>query len=465
MNKHYELVIIGAGAAGLSAAITASKHGLKIALLDEQNTVGGQIYRGVETVSEVRAVQLGEDYRYGKTLAEAFHLSGVDYFPNTQVWSLNKQREIGLIKANETQTLTADHVIIATGAMERPVPFLGWHLTGVMNAGAGQVLFKSAGVVPETPVVLAGSGPLLILLAAQYIRAGVTVKALLDMSTTENHISALSKLPRALLKAHYLIKGMHLQQELKQANVPILERVSELKAFGSDDKLATVEFMHKGMLKTLDTQLLLTHFGVIPHVWLTQAVGCEHLWNDSQQCWRPTHDQWGQTSLEGFLIAGDGGGINGAKAAEYAGEMTALQVVCLLGGIDQQQRNQFAKQAKKAKKSERHIRPFLERWFAVSEVLLSRVEDETLICRCEEVSAGEIREAIHQGHDDSNQVKFITRCGMGACQGRQCANAVAHIVASETGKSVKESGLYRGRPPVTPITIGQLAALAVEGAK
>ncbi|MCK5897919.1 MAG: FAD-dependent oxidoreductase, partial [Methylococcales bacterium] len=207
MNKHYELVIIGAGAAGLSAAITASKHGLKVALLDEQNKVGGQIYRGIESISKERGAQLGDDYLHGKTLAEGFHLSGADYFPNTQVWSLNKQREIGIIKANKTQTITANQVIIATGAMERPVPFLGWNLTGVMNAGAGQVLFKSAGVVPEIPVVLAGSGPLLILLAAQYIRAGVTVKALLDMSTTENHLSALSKLPRALLKANYLIKG------------------------------------------------------------------------------------------------------------------------------------------------------------------------------------------------------------------------------------------------------------------
>ena len=462
MNKHYELVIIGAGAAGLSAAITASKHGLKVALLDEQNKVGGQIYRGIESISKERGAQLGDDYLHGKTLAEGFHLSGADYFPNTQVWSLNKQREIGIIKANKTQTITANQVIIATGAMERPVPFLGWNLTGVMNAGAGQVLFKSAGVVPEIPVVLAGSGPLLILLAAQYIRAGVTVKALLDMSTTENHLSALSKLPRALLKANYLIKGMQLQQELKQANVPMLEGVSDLKAFGDDDKLERVEFRHKGTLKTLDTQLLLTHFGVIPQVWLTQAAGCEHQWDARQKCWRPKQDQWGRTSLDGLLIAGDGGGIEGAKAAEYAGEITALQVVCLLGGIDQQQRNQLAKQAKKAKKSEHHIRPFLENWFAVSEDLLTRVEDETVICRCEEVSAGEIRAAIHQEHDDSNQVKFITRCGMGACQGRQCANAVAHIVAAETGKSVNISGLYRGRPPITPITIGQLASLPTE---
>ena len=465
MNKHYELIIIGAGAAGLSAAVTASKYGVNVAVFDEQNKVGGQIYRGIESVPKERGKQLGDDYLHGKTLAEAFKVSGADYFPNTQVYSLNKQRQIGIISANKAQTLTAHQVIISTGAMERPLPFLGWTLTGVMNAGAGQVLFKSAGIVPNKAVVLAGSGPLLILLAAQYVRAGVTVKALLDMSTTENHLSALPQLPRALLKANYLIKGVYLQQELKQANVPILEGVSELKAFGDADKLQRIEFMHKGKVTILETDLLLTHFGVIPQVWLTQAAGCEHQWDEHQQCWQPKHDDWGRTSLDGLLMAGDGGGIEGAKAAEYAGEITAIQAVYALGLIDKQQRQRLANQAKKAKKSEHHIRPFLERWFAVSEDLLRRVEDATIICRCEEVSAGEIREAIHQGHDDSNQVKFISRCGMGACQGRQCANAVSHIVAAETGKSVKESGLYRGRPPITPITIGQLASLHAEEIK
>ncbi len=458
MKKHYQLVIIGAGAAGLSAAITAAKQGLEIALIDEQAAVGGQIYRGIETSPKERGQQLGEDYLYGKKLAENFRLSTVDYFPNTQVWSLNKHREIAIIKNDKAQIITADQVIIATGAMERPVPFSDWTLPGVMNAGAGQVLFKSSGVVPDKELILAGSGPLLLLLASQYIRAGVKVNALLDMSTTANHINALSKLPRALLAAHYLLKGIKLQRELKQADVPVLTGVSELKAIGKD-KLSLISFKHKGKLKTLTTDLLLTHFGVIPHVWLTQAAGCEHFWDKSQQCWRPKQDSWGRTNLEGILIAGDGAGINGAKSAEYAGEISATQASYALGKIDKQQRNQQASIAKMAKKRERCIRPFLETWFAISADLLVIKDNDTLICRCEEIRAREIRAAIAVGHDDSNQVKFITRCGMGACQGRQCANAVAHIVAAETGKSLPESGLYRGRPPVTPISLGQLADL------
>jgi thioredoxin reductase len=376
MKKHYQLIIIGAGAAGLSAAIIAAKQGLHIAVIDEQAAVGGQIYRGIESSPQEWGQQLGEDYLYGKKLAETFRLSNVDYFPNTQVWSLNKQREIAIVKDDEAQIITAEQVIIATGAMERPVPFSGWTLTGVMNAGAGQVLFKSSGVVPDKELILAGSGPLLLLLASQYIRAGVKVKALLDMSTTVNHINALPKLPRALLTAHYLIKGMTLQEELKKAGVPLLEGVSELKAIG-EEKLNSISFKHKGKSKTLTTDILLTHFGVIPHVWLTQALGCAHFWDKSQQCWRPKQDSWGKTNLDGILIAGDGGGINGAKAAEYAGEIAATQVIYALGKIDKQQRNQQAKIAKSAKKRERCIRPFLEAWFASSADLLVTKDNET----------------------------------------------------------------------------------------
>jgi NADPH-dependent 2,4-dienoyl-CoA reductase/sulfur reductase-like enzyme len=331
-----------------------------------------------------------------------------------------------------------------------------------MNAGAGQVLFKSSGVVPSKPVVLVGSGPLLLLLAVQYSRAGVTVKSLLDMSTMANHFKSLSRLPRALLKANYLIKGMTLQQALKKADIPILEGVSGLKAFGKEDALTSITFKHKGNIERLETELLLTHFGVIPQVWLTQAAGCQHQWDKSQQCWRPKHDDWGRTSLDGLLVVGDGAGIDGAKSAEYSGKIIALQAVYGLGLIDRQQRNKMALSAQKSKRGERNIRPFLEAWFAISEELLSDIPDKTIVCRCEEVTAGDIREAIACGHQDSNQVKFITRCGMGPCQGRQCANAVAHIVATETGQSVEASGLYRGRPPVTPITIGQLAALHAE---
>ena len=461
MKQQYELVIIGAGAAGMAAAVTAAEQGIDVALFDEQAAVGGQIYRNIESTPEQRGQQLGKDYLHGKQLAEAFRQSKIDYFPGSQVWSLTPQREIGIVRNNQTFYIQVEQVIVANGAMERPVPFPGWTLPGVMNAGAGQVLFKSAGVIPADGVVLAGSGPLLLLLASQYLNAGVEVKALLDTTPFANHLNALPYFPRALLAAHYLTKGLSLKQDLKRAGVPLLHGVSDLHAIG-EDRLQSVSFKHQGQQKSLETDLLLTHFGVIPHVWLTQAAACKHFWDTHQQCWRPSHNSWGQSSIKGILIAGDGGGINGAKAAEYAGRVAAIQAAYALGKIDKQQRQQLAGHHKKAVQRERHIRPFLEAWFKIPQELLSVPNNETLVCRCEEITAGQIRETIRNGHEDSNQVKFLTRCGMGPCQGRQCSNAVAHIVAAETGKSVQQAGLYRGRPPVTPLTLGQLANLHLQ---
>ncbi len=111
--------------------------------------------------------------------------------------------------------------------------------------------------------------------------------------------------------------------------------------------------------------------------------------------------------------------------------------------------------------ADRHIRPFLEAYFQLPKSLLATSDPETIVCRCEEITAGQIREEVENGHDNSNQLKYFTRCGMGPCQGRQCSNAVAHIVADATGKTVAESGVFRCRPPVTPLTLKQLANIQI----
>lgn len=461
MKQHYSLVIIGAGPAGLSAAAVAAEHGIDVALLDEQRAPGGQIYRAMESIPAERAKLLGEEYQRGSKLVSALRECNVDYFPNTQVWSLNRKKEIGLSSDGAANMISADQVLLAGGAMERPLPFPGWTLPGVMNAGAGQILFKAHGIVPANGVVLAGSGPLLVLLAWQYLHAGVKMKAILDLTPMRNHLRALPYLPRALLARHYLIKGMLYKKELKQAGISTLHNVSHLRANG-EHQLESISYRHRGKEHTVDTDLLLTHFGITPHIHLSQAAGCSHRWDKRQQCWRPQLDEWGNSSINGILIAGDGAGIGGARTAEHAGRLAALQAICELGRIQPHERDLKACDDRKWMREELHIRPFLDAFFHIPRKLLSVPDDDTVVCRCEEVSAGAIRKAVADGHGDSNQVKFLTRCGMGPCQGRQCAEAVAHIIAAARGESMPDVGLYRGRSPVTPLTMGQLASLYPE---
>ena len=461
VKDHYQLVIIGAGPTGLSAARVAADHGVDVALLDEQSLPGGQIYRAMESIPPARAGLLGDEYQHGRKIVSSFRQCNVDYLSDTQVWSLNSKREIGLLQGNEPLMISADQVLLASGAMERPVPFPGWTLPGVMNAGAGQILFKSHGIVPNDGVVLAGSGPLLLLLAWQYMHAGVKIKALLDLTPMRNHLRALPRLPRALMARHYLAKGLVYKKDLKRAGISTLHNVSDLHATGNDH-IASVSFRHRGRQRSIETELLLVHFGLIPNAHLSRAAGCEYQWDRSQQCWRPQLDDWGGSSIDGILIAGDGAGIGGARTAEHAGRLSALQATYALGIIDKYERDQLSRDDRKWMHDDLHIRPFLESFFHIPRKLLGVPDDETIVCRCEEVTAGEIRMAVADGHSDSNQVKFLTRCGMGPCQGRQCAEAVAHIVAAAGGEKVAQGGHYRGRPPVAPLTLGQLASLYPE---
>lgn len=461
MKDHYPLVIIGAGPAGLSAATVAAEQGLQVALVDELSLPGGQIFRSIESISQSIAQQLGADYQRGLKLVEALRDSDASYFPQTSVWSLNDRLEIGLIHQHKARVITADQVLIANGAMERPMPFPGWTLPGVMNAGAGQIMFKQNDMIPEDGVVLAGSGPLLLLLAWQYLHAGVKIQALLDTTPAKNLLHALPYLPRALLAHHYITRGFRYQLDLKRAAVPLFKGVTALEAAG-DRHLQKVSFKIGSKKHDLETDLLLVHFGIIPNTHFSRAAGCKHLWDDNQQCLRPDVDGWGNSSCNGILIAGDGAGIGGARAAEHAGRLAAFEVLFKLALLDRTQRDRIARDDRKWMQEDLHIRPFLEKLFRHPQTLLVKQHDDTIICRCEEISAGDIRREISSGHRDSNQVKFISRCGMGPCQGRQCAQAVAHIVAAETGQPISSGDFYKVRPPVKPLSLGQLASLYPE---
>lgn len=458
MTEVYDLAVIGAGPAGLAAATHASNHGLDVALFDEQATPGGQIYRALEQAPDDRKTILGPDYSSGHEVVQAFRDSPARYFPNTQVWSLSPEREIGLLNGEEARMVRARRVLIASGAQERAVPFPGWTLPGITYAGGGQILLKSAGLLPDDPVVIAGTGPLLLLLAWQYQRAGVRIAALLETMSTANLIRAMPHLPRALLAHHYVTKGLAYERHLKRVGVPVVKGVSSLKALG-DHEVAAVEYRHRQRTRTIETRSLLVHFGVVPQTHLSRTAGCAHRWDEAQQCWRTVVDEWGNTDIEGIAVAGDGASIGGAVAARHAGAVAAFDALCLLGRIDRKERDRLSRCDRKWLRDDLHIRPFLQKVFRVPDSLLAFPDDATILCRCEEVTAGQVRAAVAAGHRDPNQVKFLTRCGMGPCQGRQCNDAVSHLVAAETGSAPEQSNGYRVRPPVKPLPIQALAGL------
>ncbi|SVA30428.1 uncharacterized protein METZ01_LOCUS83282 [marine metagenome] len=459
MNQTYDFVIIGAGPAGLAAALEAAKQKLSVLVLDEQPEAGGQIYRSISTTKLLRPETyslLGPDYQVGHTLEHSFRQSGVHYIPGASVWQVEPDRSVLYLRNGDVRQVGARRLLIATGAMERPVPIPGWTLPGVMGAAAADVLLKSSGTVPSGRVVLAGSGPLLWLTASRLAAADVDISAVLETTTFLNYIQALPHLPRALLAGEYLLKGLRLKRQVRSAGIPVHSGIHDLHAGGSH-RLETVCYTHHEQSQKIESETLLLHEGVVSHTQLTRQSGCEHIWNELQRYWHPLLDEWGNTSVEGVAVAGDGGIVAGAMIAEASGHLAALEAAFQLGTIRQKQRDSMAKVFHKEIRHHQAIRPFLEHLYPPSSECLVPSNEATLVCRCEEVSAGQIQESLTWGALDMSQIKAFTRCGMGPCQGRMCGLTVAEIIAHAQGKSPCEVGFFRGRPPNKPITLGQLA--------
>ncbi|MCY3981041.1 MAG: FAD-dependent oxidoreductase, partial [Alphaproteobacteria bacterium] len=310
-----DLAIVGAGPAGMAAAVEGAAHGLSVTVLDDQPEPGGQIYRGIERAGSDLCALLGEDYEAGRALVADFRRAQIDYRPNSMVWRLDPGARIAYSRDRVASIVTAHHVLIATGAMERPVPIPGAERPGVMGAGAAQVLLKASGLVPTGRIVLAGSGPLLLLVGCQLLNAGATVAAVLETTESGDYLNAAPALPSALVGGwRDLVRGLAMKRRLKRAGVEIRAGVSGLAATGGAVQFDAGE---------IACDLLLLHEGVIPQTHLARQAGLAHCWHAEQRHWMPVVDPLGRTEQETLLVAGDAGGIAGARAAVLTGRIAA----------------------------------------------------------------------------------------------------------------------------------------------
>lgn len=453
LRDEYDVAVVGAGPAGLAAASLCARSGLLTVLFDEQAAPGGQIYRGITATPVQDRAILGPDYWTGEKITREFLASGARYAPGASVWSLTPELEIGVSMDGGSQLLRARRVILATGALERPFPIPGWTLPGVMTAGAAQTLLKSSGLVPSGRTVIAGSGPLLWLLAWQMLNAGATIDAILDTTPAGNRLRALPHIGPFLFSP-YLMKGLALVGAVR-GKVEIRGGVTELRAEGAD-KVAAVSYRTaSGASATLPVDNLLLHQGVVPNVNLAMSAGVEHRWNDDQLCWVPVTDRCGATSVPGIYVAGDGAGIAGAQAAAWRGVLAASDVIRAVRP-DVARPSEALARAALARFS--RGRRFLDLLYRPAKTF-RQPSGDTVVCRCEEVTAQQIADAVKLGCPGPNQMKSFLRCGMGPCQGRLCGLTVTELIAEARGVPPQEVGYYRIRPPVKPITVAELAAL------
>ncbi len=458
LATNYDVAIVGAGAAGLAAAIECARAGLASVVFDEQPAPGGQIYRAIGSTPLADRRVFGPDYWHGESLAREFEHANAAYAPATTVWAVTRSGggfEVGVSGNGTARLITVWQVILATGAQERPFPIPGWTLPGVMTAGAAQILLKTSGLVPDGRVVLAGTGPLLYLVAAQLARVGAKVDCLLD-TTPPGRWRAAAAHAFEFVTSPYLLKGLALLREARAAR-RVVRGVERIEAVG-DARLQRVRFVAGGRSEELPADVLLLHQGVVPNINLSNAIGCEHHWDDAQLAFVPAVDAWGASSVAGVSIAGDGAGIAGARAAEARGRLAGLHVAHALGKLDEAARDRAAASARAELARYTRGRAFVDALYRPADSFRIPVGD-TIVCRCEEVTAQQVLDTVKLGCTGPNQMKSFLRCGMGPCQGRLCGLTVTELIARARNVAPGAVGHYRLRFPVKPITLGELASL------
>jgi thioredoxin reductase len=453
VSNTYDVVIVGAGPAGLAAATTCAEAGLTTVIFDEQSGVGGQIYRSITETAAGVATILGQSYERGRVLVEAFKASGVQYVPRATVWSLTSEREVGVSWGGGSQLVRGKRVIICTGSMERPFPIPGWTLPGVMSAGAAQILLKSSGLIAEGRTVIAGCGPLLWLIAAQYLKAGAKLEAILDTTPRENRKRAAPHLFPFIFSG-YFREGLALTRSVKR-RARVISGVTSLRATGEASVSAVSYRCGDSAEETLLVDHLFLHHGVVPNSNLGMSVGLRHQWDENQLSWIPWLRGDGSSSISGIALAGDCAGIGGAEAARSSGVLAGLNAARALGRrIPRSEVHDMRRTLERSMRGRR----FLDELFRPAEVF-RQPKGDTIVCRCEEITAQQVVEAITLGSPGPNQLKAFSRCGMGACQGRMCGLTVTELMARARGLSPQEIGYYHVRSPVKPITVAELAAL------
>lgn len=394
----FDILVVGAGPAGLAAAHAAVAQGALVGVVDDNPNAGGQIWRGdPEQQSDPRARQLWTALSTSRRMV---------FLPQTRVLYAPQPGQLQVQTLAASATLHYDKLILATGARERLLPFPGWTLPGVTGAGGLQALSKGGYPLQGKRVVVAGSGPLLLAAAATLKSKGAHIVAIVEQAST----MALLRFGIGLLATpSKLAQALQLNGQLR--GVPYLRNSYVLSAQG-DGTLQSVQIQRSGVpeIETLQCDYLACGYGLLPNVELAQALGCAtHAHNAYNAQTVVQVDEWQQTTVSGIYCAGEGTGVGGVDLALAEGQIAGLAAA----GHQQQARSVFPARVRWRKFAER-----LAQSFALRPELRTLAGDDTIVCRCEDVCHGDLRTQTSW-----RSAKLQTRCGMGPCQGRICGGA------------------------------------------
>lgn len=445
-----KVVIIGAGPAGVRATERLAVAGLQPILVDEAARVGGQIYRQPPANG-------GRDPRasYGTEAAKAAaihtclkQLEGrFEYRPRTLVWNIFKGN-LDLMSASGHDQLRFDRLLIATGAFDRVIPFPGWTLPGVYTLGAAQIALKAQGVAIGRRVALVGAGPLLPLVASQYLEAGAQLAVVIDVTPRWAKLRALS---RMLAMPAMVRRGISYLRTIRSHGVPSIYGAQAIRVEGREAVAGISWKTGSGDWVRAECDAVGASFGLRSETQLADVAGCEFTFDATLRQWLPRRMEGGRTTADSIYLAGDCAGIGGADVAELSGERAALAIQEDLG---------MPTDGRRTAEIERRLRRFarfregLERAYPFPHHILDGLDEATTVCRCEGVDLRALRQVYARTEPaEVNRQKAFSRVGLGRCQGRVCGLVAAELLARFAGRPIESAGRMRSQPPIKPIAI------------
>ena len=455
------VVVIGAGPAGISAAIEAVGRGCHVTVIDEAALPGGQIYRQSDPELEVAEFVAAGERARKHALLERFQqiLDRVDYRPNATAYALFGNREVHVARSGVSEVLSAEAVVLATGVRELAIPFPGWTLPGVMFAGGAQSLLKAHGVLAGRNIVVAGCGPLPVVVAAQASRAGGTVGALAMLHPLR---SMLAHPVRLWHGRQIMTEGAHYAWTVARAGIKQLSRCVPVRAIG-DDRVQAVALAKldpdgkvvAGSEQVISCDILALNFGFTANSELAAMAGAKMYFDRVGGGWLPQSDAFGRTSIPGILVAGDGAGLRGAIVAAAQGRIVGA-TAAQSDPVDEAALRASLRRSFNEQRRALSFQVAVRRTLRLPERIWHLISDDTIVCRCESISCGEIRGAFAAGHQSMNAVKRNVRAGMGWCGGKICLRVVAALAERELGAAPET--IMTPRPLIRPVTFAALAA-------
>ena len=473
-----DVLVIGAGPAGAEAAIAAATclgEGARVTMLDERGESGGQYYKA-RAAGHRAGGRLDRQHREGDTLRTRLAEARVDVRHGETVWYARERDvdgdgfEVASWNRSGTLRVRARAVIVAAGAFERPAVVPGWTLPGVMTIGAGQTLARRYGVSPGQRVLIASHGPLGLQLAAELCTLGVRVVAVAERGRPSRAALSGDGARAALASPDLVALAAAYRARLRRDGVPVLEgyelvaceagpvdagvdvgREADDPGGSARVRSAVLRRVGGGDVRRIEVDAVCAGDGFVAQAELARLLGAEVSLDPTSGAAVPRRDAHGATTVAGCWVAGDAGGLEGARSARAQGRIAGRAAACFAAGRDAPSPSPAERRAlARARRFQRAL------WSLYRAPARELPPSEVVLCRCEEVTRAEAEAALDGGAEDLGSLKRATRLGMGRCQGRYCIGQAVRLLAAR-GRELPATSLFSPQPPARPVPVSSLA--------